>query len=110
MTEKLVIESVQPILDQSRPAFFNRLTLTKCNLGTIAPVVTGVRYRQTDQRGREGPQGVHARGNKAGDAADAAARYWGVCRFVNTTEDVVRLDIHISWSGNPDIVLEVRHG
>lgn len=47
MTDKIVLESVQPILDSSRPAFINRLHLIRCNLGTIAPVITGVRSVHT---------------------------------------------------------------
>ena len=30
-------------------------------------------------------------------------------RFVDTKEDLVRLDINISWAGNPDIVTEVGY-
>jgi Ca2+-dependent lipid-binding protein len=48
-TEAVIMESLQPVLDSYRPSYFNSLGFSRITLGTIAPVITGIRNSQTSE-------------------------------------------------------------
>ncbi len=48
-TKKIIIASVQPLLDSYRPSFITSLDITKFDLGTNAPRITGIRLVPTEE-------------------------------------------------------------
>lgn len=48
-TEAVIMASLQPVLDSYRPSYISSLGFTRITLGTIAPVIVGIRNHRTDE-------------------------------------------------------------
>jgi hypothetical protein len=46
-TEAVIMQTLQPILDQNCPSYLTSLEFSRITLGTIAPVIVGVRHCRT---------------------------------------------------------------
>lgn len=47
-TEAVIMQTLQPILDQNCPAYLTSLEFSRITLGTIAPVIVGIRHCNTE--------------------------------------------------------------
>mmetsp|Transcript_3345 Transcript_3345/g.5234 ORF Transcript_3345/g.5234 Transcript_3345/m.5234 type:complete len:960 (+) Transcript_3345:112-2991(+) len=48
-TEAVIMETVQPILDSYKPGYISSLCFSRITLGTIAPVIVGIRNHRTEE-------------------------------------------------------------